>query len=76
MSDTSDQSSPANEPGADVDVEAEQERLDDLGHRIDDAREKAEDDLEPGHAGRMFADDGTERMLREGEETEGEDRSP
>lgn len=63
MTDTSDQSGSTEEHHADLDVEAEKEHLDELGHRIDDARYRATEDLEPGHAGRTFADSGTERSL-------------
>jgi hypothetical protein len=47
MSDTADQSNPTTDEGADLDVDAERERLDDLGKRIETTRQKAADDLGP-----------------------------
>ena len=72
MSDTSDPSTSSDQPSEHLDVEAEEQRLDDLGHRIEDTRHQAEEDLEPGHAGRMFADSGLERSLR----AEGDEEQP
>ncbi|MBA2624095.1 MAG: hypothetical protein H0U89_00565 [Acidimicrobiia bacterium] len=42
----------------DFDPDAAQERLDDLGDDISRARDRAEDDVEPGDGERTFADSG------------------
>ncbi|MGI8755326.1 MAG: hypothetical protein ACR2MB_05595 [Acidimicrobiales bacterium] len=76
MSETNDQSPPPDDQGADLDAETEQKRLDDLGDRIEAARHDAGEDLEPGHAGRMFADESTERLARNDEAARGDAEAP
>lgn len=58
--------------GRDPDDRTAEERLDDLGDEIRATREKAEDDLEPGGSGRIFADQG----VREQVEHEGDTEHP
>ena len=51
-----------------LDVEAEEEKLEDLGHRIEATRKKAEGDLSVGGAGRPFADEGVrEQVAKDGD---------
>ncbi|MCU1453983.1 MAG: hypothetical protein JWN46_2129 [Acidimicrobiales bacterium] len=53
-----------------LDVDAEQQRLDALGEAIEGTREKAADDLEPGGRGRTFTDEGVARQVEETGDTD------
>ncbi len=68
---STDDSTPA-EPHEDLDVEAEHKKLDELHKRIDDTRHHAEEDMEPGGKGRVFADEGVRiQVERDGDTTHG-----
>jgi hypothetical protein len=53
-----------------ADGPTEQERLDDLGERIEATRRKAAEDLEIGGRDRTFADEGVSRQVEEKGDTE------
>ncbi len=53
-----------------LDPEKEQERLDDLGERIERTTERAADDLEPGGSGRTFTDAGVSAQVEDEGDTE------
>lgn len=72
MSDSTDQPAAGSSRDDDLDVDAERQRLDDLGHRIEDTREHAEADLDVGGAGRTFTDEGVRRQV----EAEGDTEHP
>lgn len=59
----------APEPHAALDVEAEKERLADLGRRDAELAAKAEADLEVGGAGRTFTDAGVRSQVEDGGDT-------
>lgn len=54
---------------SELDVEAEKAKLDDLGERIEKTRHHAEEDMEPGGEGRVFADEGVRSQVEHGGDT-------
>ncbi|MBX3286228.1 MAG: hypothetical protein R2746_15185 [Acidimicrobiales bacterium] len=58
------------EPTPEEAAAADAERLDDIHDRVEQLRERAEDDLEPGGEGRMFADAGVRTQVEEEGDTE------
>lgn len=55
-----------------MDPEQDEQRLEDLGERIEATRRKAAEDLEVGGKGRTFADEGVSRQV----EAEGDTQHP
>jgi hypothetical protein len=56
--------------GSNLDPDAEQQRIDELGDRIEATRERAADDLEPGGPGRTFTDAGVAAQVEDEGDTE------